>query len=321
MTLLIAGLAIFLGVHLLPAMPPARLALVARWGDRRYRAVFSLASAAGLALIVAGYALSGDRVRIFEPLPMPELAPRDTLSFILLAAAAAGPLRRRCGTDAAPRSRLVAGPSARQRRPRRNPALRAFLAALVDLASAAGGAVKSFDPMLKRRMGRQGHRRRARGDDVPPRAAACRWLPSASEQSLRGARDRGNGNRRRGHGPADRVRSSPACGNQSAPLRCAPGPGSPRPAVPCERCRSTSAQRAFRSSAQRCCAHSAGSGQEDVLARQQRRTPNRNQAQIPSAFPALTCSTARRPPRISRTRNAGRYGQCHSDRTGHVLQR
>ncbi len=155
MTLLIAGLAIFLGVHLLPAMPPARLALVARWGDRRYRAVFSLASAAGLALIVAGYALSGDRVRIFDPLPIARtLAPYAmTLSFILLAAAnMRGHLRHRLrhpmllGVLVWSLVHLLANGD------RAGTLLfGGFLAyALVDLASATGrGAVKSFDPMFK----------------------------------------------------------------------------------------------------------------------------------------------------------------------------
>ena len=89
MTLLILGLAIFLGIHLLPALPPARLALMRRWGDQRYKGLFSLGSAIGLVLIVAGYAISDDRARIFAPLPAARaIAPfAMTVSFILFAAA------------------------------------------------------------------------------------------------------------------------------------------------------------------------------------------------------------------------------------------
>lgn len=155
MTLLIAGLAVFLGVHLLPALPQARLALIGRWGDQRYRNIFSLASAAGLALIVAGYALSGDRVPVFAPLPMARaLAPYAmTLSFILLAAAnMRGHLRRRLqhpmllGVIVWSLVHLLANGD------RAGTVLfGAFLAyALVDLASAIRReAVKSFDPLLK----------------------------------------------------------------------------------------------------------------------------------------------------------------------------
>lgn len=89
MKMLIAGLAIFLGFHLLPALPRARLAVVARLGEQRYKAVFSLASLVGLALIVAGYALSDDRGRVFSPFPAARaVAPYAmALSFVLLAAA------------------------------------------------------------------------------------------------------------------------------------------------------------------------------------------------------------------------------------------
>lgn len=97
MALLITGLAVFLGLHLLPALPGARLAAVARLGEQRYKAVFSLVSAVGLALIVAGYAFSGDRGRVFEPFPAARaIAPYAmALSFVLFAAAnMRGHLRR-----------------------------------------------------------------------------------------------------------------------------------------------------------------------------------------------------------------------------------
>ena len=97
MSLLIAGLALFLGIHLLPAVPRARAAIVDRLGAARYKAAFSLASAVGLVLIVAGYAHSDARDRLFAPVPAAiALAPYAmTASFILFAAAnMRGHLRR-----------------------------------------------------------------------------------------------------------------------------------------------------------------------------------------------------------------------------------
>jgi uncharacterized membrane protein len=89
MALLISGLVLFLGIHLLPTFPRARAGLVARWGDQRYKGFFSLLSALGLALIVAGYAYAGDRARVFDAVPAARaIAPfAMTVSFVLLAAA------------------------------------------------------------------------------------------------------------------------------------------------------------------------------------------------------------------------------------------
>ena len=89
MSTMIIGLILFLGIHLLPAVPPLRLALVDRLGANRYKALFSLASAAGLVLIVVGYAHSDANDRIFAPVPAAiRFAPYAmTVSFILLAAA------------------------------------------------------------------------------------------------------------------------------------------------------------------------------------------------------------------------------------------
>jgi hypothetical protein len=47
-------------------VPATRLALVERLGPQRYKLLFSLASALGLVLIVAGYAQSGPRMPLFE---------------------------------------------------------------------------------------------------------------------------------------------------------------------------------------------------------------------------------------------------------------
>jgi uncharacterized membrane protein len=97
MSLLIAGLVAFLGVHLLPTVPRARSALVDRLGAQRYKLLFSLAAAVGLVLIVVGFARSGPRVPWFESLPAAiAVAPSAmVVSFILFAAAnMRGHLRR-----------------------------------------------------------------------------------------------------------------------------------------------------------------------------------------------------------------------------------
>ena len=54
MMLLIVGLILFLGVHLLPTSPELRAGLQARLGTNGYKAVFSLLSLAGLIVIVLG---------------------------------------------------------------------------------------------------------------------------------------------------------------------------------------------------------------------------------------------------------------------------
>ncbi len=56
MTLLIAGLVIFLGLHLVPTVPAFRDRLRTQLGAGGYMAMFSLVSVAGLVLIVYGVA-------------------------------------------------------------------------------------------------------------------------------------------------------------------------------------------------------------------------------------------------------------------------
>jgi len=55
MAILVAGLILFLGTHLVPAMPGLRSSLHSRLGENGYKGLFSLVSAAGLILIVYGY--------------------------------------------------------------------------------------------------------------------------------------------------------------------------------------------------------------------------------------------------------------------------
>ena len=89
MTLLVLGLALFLGIHLVPAIPPLRAALAGALGEAGYKKMFTGLSLLGFALIVAGYAMAprGEQwlprsvgARHASPLVM-------IVSFILLAAA------------------------------------------------------------------------------------------------------------------------------------------------------------------------------------------------------------------------------------------
>ncbi len=65
MALFVAGLILFLGVHLLPAAQPLRARLVARLGDRPYRGVFALVSLAGFALLIVGYGMAQRGPQLF----------------------------------------------------------------------------------------------------------------------------------------------------------------------------------------------------------------------------------------------------------------
>ena len=89
MALLLLGLVLFLGPHLVPTAPHSRAAIVARTGDNGYRVVFSILSIVGLVLIVIGYRIAPDDVRLFDPLAgVRSAAPLlVTLSFVLFAAA------------------------------------------------------------------------------------------------------------------------------------------------------------------------------------------------------------------------------------------
>ena len=69
MATLVVGLILFLGIHLLPAFPGVRSGLASRWGEGRYKGLFSLVSFAGLALIIIGYAGAERGDQLFAPLP------------------------------------------------------------------------------------------------------------------------------------------------------------------------------------------------------------------------------------------------------------
>ena len=56
MEILILGLVLFFGIHLVPVMTGMRSRLFGALGEKRYKSAFSLLSAIGLVLIVIGYA-------------------------------------------------------------------------------------------------------------------------------------------------------------------------------------------------------------------------------------------------------------------------
>ena len=89
MALMILGLVLFLGVHLLPTATRRRSVIAVRMGDRPYRGAFSLVSALGLVLIVIGYRMAPNEVRLFAPLPSARAAAPVvvTIAFVLFAAA------------------------------------------------------------------------------------------------------------------------------------------------------------------------------------------------------------------------------------------
>ncbi|MGH6866864.1 MAG: NnrU family protein [Methyloceanibacter sp.] len=55
MALLIVGIVVFLGIHLLPTFPHLRGALIGRFGENGYRILFSVLSVAGFVLLVWGF--------------------------------------------------------------------------------------------------------------------------------------------------------------------------------------------------------------------------------------------------------------------------
>jgi uncharacterized membrane protein len=71
MLLLILGLIIFFALHLIPTMPDLRQGLVTRFGETAFKAVFAVASLAGLVLIVVGYhklqLMPGKNVVLWDP--------------------------------------------------------------------------------------------------------------------------------------------------------------------------------------------------------------------------------------------------------------
>ena len=140
MSIMVTGLVLFLGFHLLPAVPPSRAAAADPLGEQRYKVLFSLVSAVGLVLIVVGYAHSDAR-DLFAPVPGGRGARPVGDGRVL------HPVRRRqharTTCAACLQHPMLIGlliwstAPARQRRPRRHRALRRFpRICRLDLASA-----------------------------------------------------------------------------------------------------------------------------------------------------------------------------------------
>ncbi len=66
MTLLIIGIIVFLGIHLLPTATGLRAELVGRLGENGYKGLFSLLSLASLALLIYGFA-KAPVVQVWSP--------------------------------------------------------------------------------------------------------------------------------------------------------------------------------------------------------------------------------------------------------------
>jgi len=56
MTLLILGIILFLGLHLLPTVPDLRNHLIGRLGEKSYKALFALLSVVAFVVLVWGFA-------------------------------------------------------------------------------------------------------------------------------------------------------------------------------------------------------------------------------------------------------------------------
>jgi len=69
MAILVSGLVLFLGMHLLPTVPRLRATWMSRLGEQGYKGLFSIVSLAGLILIVVGYRMADASERLFAPLP------------------------------------------------------------------------------------------------------------------------------------------------------------------------------------------------------------------------------------------------------------
>ena len=66
MTILILGILVLIGIHFVPAFPDLRDRLMARLGKSGYRALFSIVSTLGLALVIWGFA-EAPVVQIWSP--------------------------------------------------------------------------------------------------------------------------------------------------------------------------------------------------------------------------------------------------------------
>ena len=66
MVILIAGVVVFIAIHLIPSFPAARTRLIERLGAGPYKGLFSLGALSGIGLMVAGFA-AADFVPVWQP--------------------------------------------------------------------------------------------------------------------------------------------------------------------------------------------------------------------------------------------------------------
>ena len=152
MHLMVAGLVIFLGIHLVPALPALRASVVKGSGEQRYKGVFSILAGVGLVMIIWGYAIAPRGPYWFLPSELARQAAPFVvaLSLVLIAAANMRTHIRRVlkhpmliGVGLWSATHLLANGHAKA-----TLLFGAFLAyAVIDLGSAvARGTVKDFQP-------------------------------------------------------------------------------------------------------------------------------------------------------------------------------
>ncbi|PHR62600.1 MAG: NnrU family protein [Robiginitomaculum sp.] len=88
MSILWAGLAIFIGVHLMPALAPVKTGLQSRLGENGYKGAFSLVSAIGLGLIIWGM-MNAPRDPVFVPADWAHSAAIIAMPLVMILLAAA----------------------------------------------------------------------------------------------------------------------------------------------------------------------------------------------------------------------------------------
>ena len=89
MTLMILGLVLFIGIHLVPTLPAVRMRLALALGEGPYKGLFALVSAAGLVLIVIGWPGTPERVQLFTPIPLARTVAPVVVSIAIVLFAAA----------------------------------------------------------------------------------------------------------------------------------------------------------------------------------------------------------------------------------------
>ena len=67
MTLLVAGLVVFIAIHLIPGVPNLRAALIDRLGEKPYRGAFAAVAALSVVLIIWGFSRTSPEAAAYAP--------------------------------------------------------------------------------------------------------------------------------------------------------------------------------------------------------------------------------------------------------------